>query len=913
MDKCYFQLLSTGIWYKKYGNRLREIRSYLLFIVLLFFLKPVALFAQSSNFITAEFKQESLWSILKLLEENYELKFSYDVELVSNIYISKSLKEQGLGNALNILLDKTGLEYRVIGEKDVLIRRKKGAQMLAADQLFIQSRVTDAGTGAGLPYATILIPGTKTGTVADSLGFFSLRVPDTVKQFRVSYLGYIKRLVDWPEDFKFGRISLQQEVSAIPKVLIEDSPPPVVQQPYSGALIMNFNGSQSYLNKVAGADVLRSLQLLPGISANDDFSSELRIRGSGADENIVLLDGITLYNVNHYFGIFSIANPSIISEAKVYKNSFPIEYGGRTSGVVELNTAPLESRQIRVGGEVSLLTAEAYTELPLGKNMGLLLGGRFSHKNLGETEIFKVSDPTSTNQLNKPPPKDRLINENPDFSFYDFNAKWEWKPAKGHKVIAHWFQGQDQFEYTISRRIKVPVLQYFRMIEETYEEESVWENRGLGIQSQHNWSERFSSEINLVRSEYKDKNWIESELESLNTRSEDTISNYAYENKNDGYILSSHIKLKNTFKVNPNSSLIFGMEMGNYQVDLDLNVDRESLLTEGQEANEQIAFVEYQGKALNQKLYLSAGLRANRYSITERVYTSPRLNLGYHLSDEVYLKASASRYYQYLKRPFYEDRLGREFQFWILADDERFPISRADQYMLGFRISKPWLDIDVEFYQKETDGILELAQNRLAVAVGNEDPMASRYSIFTGRSFTQGIDVLLRHQGKAYGGWIAYTLSKTTNSFDRIFNGAEFPGENDRRHQLKWVNQLAWNKWTFSFEHIFASGRPYTDLARFSTIQRDREEVDPESRIDRLPSYYRMDIGLYYDFKLGSSQITAGASVFNLLDRQNVKYQQYLYAFKDRRLNNKWQYDIYGTTYQMLGRTFNLSLNWHFR
>ena len=181
----------------------------------------------------------------------------------------------------------------------------------------------------------------------------------------------------------------------------------------------------------------------------------------------------------------------------------------------------------------------------------------------------------------------------------------------------------------------------------------------------------------------------------------------------------------------------------------------------------------------------------------------------------------------------------------------------------------------------------------------------TEYRIFEGTGQSRGMDVLLKKTSGNYTGWLAYTLSKTTQQFPDIQNNVTFPSPDDRRHQFKWINQYRIGRWDFSLAYVFSSGAPYTDLSILALEPRDRRATNPNDRISYLNDYHRVDIGTYYHFPVFGSKGELGLSVFNLLNRKNVKYRQYLYAIPTGNGNTTTR--LIGTELQMLGITPNVS------
>jgi hypothetical protein len=243
-------------------------------------------------------------------------------------------------------------------------------------------------------------------------------------------------------------------------------------------------------------------------------------------------------------------------------------------------------------------------------------------------------------------------------------------------------------------------------------------------------------------------------------------------------------------------------------------------------------------------------------------------------------------------------------------------------------------EFDVEFYQKNSQGVLEQA---LAVNNVNNPDSTQRppsFILYDGQGQTKGVDFFIQHTGKHFTGMVAYTLSKSTNQFKEIGNGIPFPSSNDRRHQLKVNGNLRLGKFDFFATYNFTSGRPYTDLSKvlenngkmqnnpkpnpgnpLPNIPNNRREVvNPLDRLSYLDDYQRFDIGTSICFTLGeTSNLTIEGSIFNIFNRKNVKYRQFIFQLPNQLKSAPTSKElVVGTELQMLGITPNLNLKFSF-
>jgi len=879
--------------------------------------------------INESFKETPILEVFGLLKEKYQLKVAYDYESVKAIKVTKNIRSKDLKSALTALFANTNLEFQLTDDNRVLIRKVNKPILSEAKPKIYQYKFTgsirDINSQSPLAFATVFCPLTNEGCSTDEDGNFSLTVntPEKEGTISVQYLGYIPRKFSWEKGAQLTdlQITLQTKSLDFSEVTILEKLPTFQTNQADGSTVLNTSQLGKLPSFGGGNDVFRGLQLLPGISASDDLSSELKIRGSNGDENMIILDGITLYKVDHFYGIFSAINPSIVNQVKVFKNAFPVEYGGRTAGVIDLATHSVEEPKISGGLQADLLTTSTHVALPINDKMGVLLGGRITNQNVADTDLFDLIETSETQNNPITNNEVSLTQRNPNFKLYDFNAKWIWQIGRRSNLSVSYFKGYDEltsdYEYQFdtkntrgNRRDEIKNI-------ETLEEYATWDNQGASLQLNHQWSPKVNTNINLAYSSYNDYQAINSTLvREINRRSPrpgippmDTA--FVLKNQFSNSIMGAELNIKNGWVISDKQQLTFGYHLIKNEVAYALAVDDFNPLNKSDEATQHSVYLQYNLRQFK-KFNAGLGLRNTYYSLTNKNYLSPRLNLSYQASDNLLFKAACSKYYQFLRTNTREDRFGKTYDFWVLSNDnpKEFPVASSEQCMLGFNLKNDGFELDVEAYYKTIDGVTEFAPITNGFTVGEVATSSSKqFDFYNGTGITKGIDVLLKKSAGKYTGWLSYTLSKTTHSFPQIDNGNPFPSQDDRRHQIKLVNQYRYKKFDFAATYIFSSGRSYTDLSKIEGLK-DRDKLSVADRISYLKDYARLDISAGYNFKIGGSKARLGASIFNVLDRRNVKYKQYVRSVPNEKEDGKKLVNqITGIEWLMLGITPNISFS----
>ncbi|MCB0581697.1 MAG: TonB-dependent receptor [Phaeodactylibacter sp.] len=874
--------------------------------------------AQKEEIIVREqFINCSLAAAVEKLEERYQLQVSYDSGLLSEIAVNQSIKGLPLREALARLLDPAGLEFQLLSDKEVLIRPKTGSGKLS-QQLLIRGQAVDALTGTPLPYAAVFLEMANKGTETDEDGRFELPVSTSGEEvrLRVQYIGYypLSVLLAPENNPSFLRLKLTPQIQEIEPVTVSERPPVLSTRRNAPALAIDAGQLSRLPAFLGGNDLFRQLQMLPGISAHDDLSAELNIRGGDGDENMILLDGITLYNISHFFGVFSSVNPEMIEEVKLYKNAFPAEFGGRTAGVLEMASKEPAGSAIQGSAELNLLMANGYLAAPLGRNMSLTLSGRITGQDVADTRLYGLIREEN-------PIPDRLlaaganssinsvVAAEPDFNFYDAYGRWTWAPSPTSRWAANFFHSKDLFDYRYqqeySRRFRGGLV----TTREAYNEQMDWANTGFSLQERQLWRPGFESDFRLAWSSFQ----TEGNTATSITRPLMADSLVVLFNQQSNLVRGLEFNWKNKWLLSGGEYLAAGYNFLYNDVGVNLEVERGELLDNRHSAGQHALFLEHRKQWGGQWL-TTLGLRGTYYQPDRKPYLSPRLQVEYQLNEAWRFKGALSRYNQFLREMNYEDRFGRSFDFWILAGNAGFPAAHANQAMLGFNWQDSGFELDVECYAKQTEGVVAFALLRPGFVDGNIMTPSREldYRLFVGEGFSRGVDILLRKDWGAYSGWVAYTLSKTTQNFKEINRNQPFPSQDDRRHQLKWVNMLKLGRWECSAAYIFASGRPFTDLARFQA-QQDRRDIMIEDFITYLPDYHRADAEVGYNFPVAGLRARAAVSVFNLFDHDNIKYRQYIYSLSPGETGPQVpQNVVLGNEVKLLGRTLNVSFGVRF-
>ncbi len=750
------------------------------------------------------------------------------------------------------------------------------------DRTTISGIVKDKESGETLPFANVFVKDTNIGTTTNADGFFTLfDIPSETSTIQVQYLGYkVETLVLTPEMVK-GKITI---------LLIPDNNQldEVVVSNDSGQQIVKMNKSVSQISlspkKLASIpnlgekDIFRAIQLLPGVSGTNESSSGLYVRGGTPDQNLVLLDGFTVYHVDHFYGFFSAFNSGAVKDIQLFKGGFPAEYGGRISSVMDLTGKTGNSNKLSLSAGLSLVSANATVEIPIGEKANLLIAGRRSYTDILKSGLYNsifdlYNDSNQTNGNNLPNFNGFQQNQTqPSFYFYDLNTKFSYKPSDKDIISVSVYNGEDNLDSSRENQNTFGSGTEERTINSDIEDLLNWGNWGSSVRWARQWSDKLYTNVVGAYSNYfsqrKRINDISIQLaDSTNTNKSGLVE--------DNNLKDFTLRIHNEYKVNSKHSLEFGGQLTMNEVEYNYILN-DSITVIDQKDKGLLKTAYLQDKwSPTEKLNIVGGIRATHFDVTDEIYYEPRLSVSYKVNDKVKFKGAWGKYYQFVNRIVREDVTQGSRDFWLLANKENSPISFSQHFILGTSYEvDDWL-FDVEFFEKEMTGLTEFSL-RFQSALGT-DPNDQLF--FEGTGISRGVDFLIQKKVGKYTGWLGYTLSEVVHTFPDLSN-SPFYSLNDQRHEFKIVNVLKAGRWDLGATWVYGSGKPYTAPNGIYTITLlDGTETEyvsiGEKNGLRIDPYHRLDLSATYNFNISSGKGEMGLSVFNLYNKTNTWYNEF--------------------------------------
>ena len=747
----------------------------------------------------------------------------------------------------------------------------------------ISGVVKDKESGESLPYANVIVKGTNIGATTNEDGFFTLfDVPSENSTIMVQFMGYKTEFLTLTNELAYNKIIvlMTPDSNQLDEVVISLD---------SGREIMKMNKNVSQISlspkklatipNLGEKDIFRALQLIPGVSGTNESSSGLYIRGGTPDQNLVLLDGFTVYHVDHFYGFFSAFNSDVIKDIQLFKGGFPAEYGGRISSVMDLTGKTGNSNKFSLSGSLSLLSANATVEIPVGKKANLLISGRRSYTDILKSGLYNnifdlYNDSGPSNEGNLPIQARILQNQlQPSFYFYDLNAKFSYKPTNKDIISVSIYNGEDNLDSSReNQNIIGSGTDQERTINANVEDLLNWGNLGSSARWARQWGDKFYTNVVGAYSNYF------SQRKRINDISVQ-LSDSTIKNKigliEDNNLKDFTLRIHNEYKINSKQSIEFGAQLTKNEVDYNYSIN-DTITVITQKDKGLLSTIYLQDKwSPTEKLNVIGGIRATHFDLEDKVFFEPRLSLSYQLNNQIKLKGAWGKYYQFVNRIVREDVSQGSRDFWLLANGKNSPISFSEHLIIGASYEiDDWL-FDLEFFEKEMTGLTEFSL-RFQSALG-ADPNDQLF--FEGTGISRGIDFLIQKKVGKYSGWLGYTLSEVVHSFPDLTDNP-FYALNDQRHEIKIVNVLKAGRWDLGATWVYGSGKPYTAPKGIYTIKlldgTETEYVNVgEKNGPRLAPYHRLDLSATYNFNMGSGNGSVGLSLFNLYNRSNTWYKEF--------------------------------------
>lgn len=832
-------------------------------------------YAQKANVkLTLTLKNCTLKEFTKTIENSTGYSFIYSEDIYIKRKINLKIKEKTLSEILHLAFKDEPIAYTFSGNHIILQRKKE--QKTVNRKFTISGYVTDGMSSETLIGTNIIESHQHQGTTTNPYGFYSITLPEGEVELRISYLGYATetRQINLIKD-TLVNIRMQGNTQLQEVVIVSDKAEAGTMATQMGSIEIPTTQIKNTPSILGEADVMKTIQLMPGVQAGMDGSAGLYIRGGSPDQNLILLDGTPVYNVDHMFGFFSIFTPEAIKKVTLFKSSFPARFGGRLSSVIDVRTNDGDMKKYHGTFSIGLLTSKINLEGPIIK----------------DKTSFNISARRSYADLLAKPfmPK----NEKYSYYFYDVNAKINHKFSDRSRLYLSAYNGNDHF-----------ATDFDSNTDSSNGNKMNWGNTIISARWNYIFNNRLFSNTTVSYNNY---------LFNVN----------AYTNNQ--YTLSNNESFNNRYSSNYRS----GINDWNYMIDFDYNpspihhikfgagyinhrfrpevmtskisdktnkADRDttyhSIANSRIYGHEILAYAEDNLK-LGNRLRLNLGLHFSLFHVQNKSYFSiqPRISTRYQLTDDVALKASYTQMSQYVHL-LSSMPIAMPTDLWVPVTKEIKPM-QSHQYSLGgyYTGIQGW-EFSMESYYKEMSNVLEYKDG--VSFFGSSTGWENKVEMGKGRSM--GVEFMAQKTHGKTTGWLSYTLAKSDRKFSKssINNGERFPYKYDRRHNINLtINHKFSERIDIGASWVFYTGGTSTIPEEKTSIIRPQDGsnrgfyssefvyLDPalstineaayiEHRNNyRLPASHRLNIGVNFNKKTKHGLRTWNISLYNAYNAMN--------------------------------------------
>ena len=859
------------------------------------------LFAQNKSVnlnkkVTLIVEQITITDALDTLSLITKTPFTYSSDIFSkDKKINIKLRNTNLKRALNHLLKNTDIRYNINSGKIVFYKplpqnnqtaqksnsgKKKTPSKNQKQYYTFSGYISDVETGEKLIGAHIYEISGQQGSISNNYGFFSLTLPSGDYDFMFSYIGYASRELNLLLDENHSKNVMMKSME-LEVVEVKDnrhSPKGLLSGSAASRLPINLQNIKDMPALGGETDVLRSMQNLPGIQSGKDGSSGLFVRGGSIDQNLILLDGVPVYNSGHVLGFLSIFNPDAINKIDLYKGGFPSRFGGRLSSVLDIRTREGDMNTLKLKGSLSTLASRLTIEGPVLKNkVSFFISGRRSF-----VDLFWL-------------PKNRQLEGGFQYLrtkpyLFDINGKINYKISHKDRIYFSFYNGSDHYEEDNSWNSDIYMSERHTLLN--------WGNNIFTFRWNHLWTNKLFSNLTLNHSRYFFDIYLNNSQHIYNENKDVLLSSNTQSLYYNSNAQEWTLNLNFDYAPHPDHFARFGIQAGVYSFlpggrTSVRNTHNDTLLQKNEthipylDGVEVIAFAEDDFN-ISKQLKTNIGIRTSFYSAGFKNYFSfqPRLSCNYRLSNSFSLKAAWEKMNQRLHL-LSNSGIGLPTDLWISSTDHIKP-QQSWQTSLGLYHlpDKKWT-ISVEAFYKEMKNII-VYKSGTSLLLNSE---LFSQKVITGKGNAYGLEFFIHKNTGRTTGQLAYSLAWSNRQFEELNGGKPFPFDYDRRHSFSISFHHRFNKnLKLNANWLVMSGRPYTFAVRQYDINSpiynpiDENTTNPEKPHTfaletegainniRLKPYHRLDLSISWQKKTKWGNHNVSFSLYNTYNRINTFY-----------------------------------------
>lgn len=751
-----------------------------------------------------------------------------------------------------------------------------------ANRVTISGYVREMGSQEALIGVNVYLPGTSTGTTTNTYGFYSISLPeqDSIR-LAYSFVGYesVIRTVSLRRNSNLDMLLTPGRALSEVEVKASRTEEKVSESPQMSRIDVPVAQIKKIPAFLGEKDVLKVLQLMPGVQKGSEGQTGIYVRGGGPDQNLIILDEATVYNANHLFGFFSVFNGDALKSVELTKGGFPARYGGRLSSVIELNMKDGNREKLHGEGGIGLIASRLTLEGPFTKNKrgSFLLSGR-------RTYLDVIAAPIIASESNG--------RTKAGYYFYDFNAKANYDFGPKNKVYLSGYFGRDRF--------------YAQENEAGSDVGIGWGNATGTLRWNHLFNQKLFSNLSLIYSNYDFSI-------SSDDRSSDTLTTSL---RYSSGIRDLSAKLDFDYYLTPQHSLRFGTQAVFHRFTPSAIVVQNSFINEFRRDVDAINAVEAGVYAEdtwrpNERWRVNGGLRLSLFTQGSARYVrpEPRLSASYQLRPSLSVKASYATMNQYIHL-LSNTGIGLPTDLWVPTTDRIAPqqsrqvaVGIAKDFSDNFALGKGYA-LTIEGYYKTMRNIINYKEGASFLLI--DDPTSAERvrwedNVTAGKGWSYGAEVLFQRKTGRLSGWLGYTLSWTQWQFPDLNQGKPFFPRYDRRHDISVVGIYELSKrvtlsgtWVYGtgnaltvpvanyrayrhapgLETMYGSNGVPSLIAPLFDYGQTASDYSQQKNSFRAEAYHRFDVAIQFHKQKKHHERTWEISLYNAYNRRNPFFYQ---------------------------------------
>ena len=736
-----------------------------------------------------------------------------------------------------------------------------------SEKFTLSGYLKDIKNGEVLIGANVYVQGNNAlGATTNLYGFYSLSLPKGTYQMAFSYLGFNTKIQEiiLDKDIRMN-VELSDDSKTLEEVVITDERKDEnVKSTVMGKEELSTDRIKSIPAFMGEVDIIKAIQLLPGVQAAGEGNSGIYVRGGGPDQNLVLLDDAIVYNTGHLFGFFSVFNADAIKNTTLYKGTMPANFGGRLSSVIDIQMKEGNTKRFEMEGGIGIISSRLTLQGPFKKPKSVkpakgsfLLSGRRTYAFDIAQPFIKKTDFGGTN-----------------YFFYDVNIKANYQFSDKDRLYISGYYGRDVFVYNSAKNntnVKIP-----------------WGNATATVRYNHLFSDKLFMNMSFIFNDYK-FNFNGQQLD-FGFQASSGVRDYNVKVDLDYYVNTKHkLKFGVTYTHHRMSPTQATLRSGDTNFETDLN----------RRYSHEVAFYAAHEYAVNEKLKFDFGIRLSLFQhigpykditgdniagfdttnfgrakpIKTYLGPEPRVAMRYAFGKDNSIKAAAGLNYQYIHLVSSSNST-LPTDIWVQSSAFVKP-QMALQYSVGYfrNFKDNMFEASVEVYFKHLWNQIEYSENYV-----NELNVDQERGYVFGNGKAYGIELFLKKRTGKLNGWIGYTLSRSDRKFPDLNEGKVFPAKYDRTNDLTINIAYDFNKeWTIGATWVYATGNAITPITGIGIAEFSPFFIYGQRNSIRVPAYHRLDFSLNYSPVPKRRpnrrwQSSYNFSVYNVYNRKNTYF-----------------------------------------